>query len=388
MKIALDFANPIAGGCMSYLKEMLTYLPEVDQENEYLLLVAKYRYDMIRDYLPVNGVRCIIVPHVNHTVYRFFWMQIGLPFVLRRERADVLFTLNSLAPLLRLKCKKVVVVGTVGPFLEEFVQMFDVLERIKLRILEKAIVIVTKLADMTIFESKFTRDLFVDKYAYKGRHCINRHGRPIVGDDDYNPESIARVRKKYGLANEYFLYITDVRRYKNIERLIVAFASVRKRAKKGIDCVVAGAILSDAYLRELLDLCRIYGVEDSFYFVGKCDYYEELPYLRLGCLGFVFPTKYENLSLSLIEALTYGLPIITSTGTAMPETCQDAAIYFEPEDTHGLADAMLALADDVELRETLKQKSLKRALHFRDIRDEISFNLEIFREVCGVSVKM
>ena len=388
MKIALDFANPVVGGIMSYLKEMLMYLPEVDHENEYLLLIAEHRYEMIREYLPMSGVKCLVVPHVDNTVYRFIWGQIALPFILKKEKIDVLFNVNSQVPLLKMRCKKVVLVGTVGPFLDDFISNFNIVYRVKLRILAKAIVAEAKRADMTIFESKFTKDLFVEKYGYQGRHRINHHGRPVVRHGDSDCESIIKVRKKFGLENDFFLYVTDVRRYKNLERLIEAFAIVRKRVKRPIECVIAGEIMSESYFRGLLDLCMTLGVEDSFRFIGKCEFYEELPSLRMGCLGFVFPTKFENLSYSLVEALTYGLPIITSTGTAMPETCQDAALYFKPEDTHGLADAMHSLANDSDLRESLGKRSIERSLQFRDMREEISFNMEIFREVCGVSVKM
>jgi len=56
-------------------------------------------------------------------------------------------------------------------------------------------------------------------------------------------------------------------------------------------------------------------------------------------------------------------------------------LFFEPEDTKGLADAMLCLANDPKLRETLKQKSRRRAGHFNGIKGDIRFNLGIFREV-------
>lgn len=381
MRIALDFANPLAGGIMTYLKEMLRYLPEVDSENEYILLLADYKYKMIQDYLPIKNVKCIVFRYLQSNAYRFLWGQFVLPFFLKREKIDVLFNVNSQGPFVRLKCKKVILVSTLGPFMDDFIQFFSFFQRINLRIKAKAIITTINCADITIFESNFTKNLIENKYGFRGLCLVNYHGRPVIQSGNDNFESLNRVRKKYKITNDYFLYTTVVYRYKNFERLIEAYAIVQKKLQRKVDFIVAGELISKSYLQELESLCSFYGVKDSFRFIGKVEYFEELGSLRYGCIGFVFPTKFENMSYALVEALTYGLPIITTTGTSMPEACGKAALYFQPEDTYELADAMLRLVNDSNLRATLKSESLKQAKLFKNMKEEILFNLDVFQKV-------
>tara|TARA_B100000315_G_scaffold254958_1_gene297138 strand:- start:364 stop:1524 length:1161 start_codon:yes stop_codon:yes gene_type:complete len=381
MKVALDFTFDLVGGTVIYLKEMIRFIPEIDQENEYLLLVSDKGYELVSDLLPQSNIKCKILPHLKNPLYHFLWEQISLPLLLEKEQVDILFNVNSRAPLRKLKCKKVILIGTLGPFINDFIKCLNYAEQIKIKILSRLIVTSIKLNDITIFESEYTRDLLVEKYGIKGEFRINHHGRPIFNRGDYSLESINEVKNRYGLMNDYFLYVTDLRKYKNIERLIKAYAKIQKHLKEPTDFVIAGKIISRSYFNEIMDLCSTYEVKDSFHFLGGVDFFTHLKPLSLGCIGFVFPTKYENLSYALVEALTYGLPIITSTGTAMPETCGDAALYFKPEDTGELADAMLLLANDSDLRESLKVKSLKRALNFKDMREEILYNIDIFKQV-------
>ena len=55
-----------------------------------------------------------------------------------------------------------------------------------------------------------------------------------------------------------------------------------------------------------------------------------------------------------------GAPILCANTTAMPETCQEAAMYFDPNNTEEMAEKIEFFMSNEELRNTLKQKSLNR----------------------------
>ena len=105
--------------------------------------------------------------------------------------------------------------------------------------------------------------------------------------------------------------------------------------------------------------------------------------LMKNCYAYVFASTFENLSFALVEAISYGLPIITTTGTSMPETCVEAALYYEPRDTSTLTKHMINIANDKELGMALRKKSLNRAKHFRNIKDDINVNLAIMNDLVG-----
>jgi glycosyltransferase involved in cell wall biosynthesis len=69
---------------------------------------------------------------------------------------------------------------------------------------------------------------------------------------------------------------------------------------------------------------------------------------------FVLPTWYETYGMALLEAVSYGLPVVTCSGGAVPSTVPAAArILVEPGDIEGLAEALRAVLTDDDLREGL-----------------------------------
>jgi alpha-1,3-rhamnosyl/mannosyltransferase len=80
--------------------------------------------------------------------------------------------------------------------------------------------------------------------------------------------------------------------------------------------------------------------------------------------GLVFPSLAEGFGLPVLEAFAAQVPVITSNTTSLPEVAGDSALGVPPQDVEAIAEAMRQLIDDNALCQTLKQKGLKRALHF------------------------
>lgn len=386
MNICLDFGFTLAGGLIPYFKNMMGLLPDTDPENRYFVLVTEQGRRLIDDTEDRRkNVHYMVVRKAESNVYRFYWEQVKLPALLKRINADVYLSFNNRIPFAGTRCKKAVLLGTIGPFFPQFVDVHGMGPRIKYAILERLIVHSLIRSDLTIFESQYAAGLVAQKYGYKGKHVVNHHGKPNLTEEAGSDEKIRLVKRKFNIDADYFLYVTYVRKYKNLERLIEAYASIKPGMKKPIDFIVAGPPHPEEYLEELRSIARRFGVADSFRFIGMVDYYTDLRPLMRGCFAYMFPSKYENLSYALVEALTYGLPILTSTGTAMPETCGDAAIYFEPDDTQGMANAMLRIINENGLREGLREKSFSQAKHFRSIKEDILFYRETFKQLVGAN---
>ena len=55
----------------------------------------------------------------------------------------------------------------------------------------------------------------------------------------------------------------------------------------------------------------------------------------------VYPSFFEGLGLPVLEALQYGLPVLASNATCLPEVAGDAALYFDPHDTESMVETLL-----------------------------------------------
>lgn len=96
----------------------------------------------------------------------------------------------------------------------------------------------------------------------------------------------------------------------------------------------------------------------------------------------VYPSLYEGFGLPIVEAMACGVPVVTSTGGSLPEVAGDAAVVVEPRDTASISDAILRLADDVELRRTLVSRGHERAAKF-SWAVSAERHLEVYRSLAG-----
>jgi glycosyltransferase involved in cell wall biosynthesis len=113
------------------------------------------------------------------------------------------------------------------------------------------------------------------------------------------------------------------------------------------DCICAGSVTrSPAFAHEVQRITREAGLSDRISFPGECDG-DTLDKLYLTSSVFVFPSLYEGYGMALTEAMARGLPVITTTGGAIPQTVPaDAGILVPPGDDAALADALRPLLVD------------------------------------------
>jgi glycosyltransferase involved in cell wall biosynthesis len=107
---------------------------------------------------------------------------------------------------------------------------------------------------------------------------------------------------------------------------------------------------------------------------------EDMPQFYAGAQAFLFPTLYEGFGLPPVEAMACGAPVISSDAPAMPEVLGDAAILESLTNVERFADAIRSVLVNEKLRETLRDKGIRRAATFRYEHSAKQF-LEIFEQL-------
>ena len=79
---------------------------------------------------------------------------------------------------------------------------------------------------------------------------------------------------------------------------------------------------------------------------------------------FVYPSLYETFGLAQIEAMGCGCPVIASTAGSIPEVAGGAALLVEARDDAALAETILRVVTQPELRADLVRRGLERAADF------------------------
>ena len=83
---------------------------------------------------------------------------------------------------------------------------------------------------------------------------------------------------------------------------------------------------------------------------------EELAKAIGAAYALVSPSLWEGFALPVLEAMRCDIPVITSDNSAMQEIAEDAALYVNPADNTDIADKMMLLYKDENLRSRLIQK--------------------------------
>ncbi len=156
----------------------------------------------------------------------------------------------------------------------------------------------------------------------------------------------------------YFLYVGRHDPYKNLARLIQAFAAVTGE----VELWIAGA--SDPrFTLELQKQAAELGLTHRIRFLDYVSY-DQLPVLLNQALAMVYPSLWEGFGFPVLEAMACGAPVITSNLSSLPEVAGDAAMLVDPFEVAALTDAMQQIAESTALQTQMRAAGLARAAQF------------------------
>jgi len=161
----------------------------------------------------------------------------------------------------------------------------------------------------------------------------------------------------FGLPYRYVLYPGNHRSYKNLDRLLAAFA-ISSLPEQDIHMVMTGETNPG-----LVAKAKGLGIDNYLHFLGYADN-DELPKIYKGALFVAFVSLYEGFGLPIVEAMASGVPVLTSNTSAMPEVASDAALLVDPYSVADIARGLNALASNDMLRQELIGKGWERVVHF------------------------
>ena len=126
------------------------------------------------------------------------------------------------------------------------------------------------------------------------------------------------------------------------------------------NCVCVGSLIRDPdYAQVVQQQTDAADLTDRIRFVGECDSRALDDFYHLSAV-FVLPSYDEGYGMVLTEALARGLPIVSTSAGAIPETVsQDAAILVPPGDDQLLAAALFSLLTDTAHRLRLAKAARK-----------------------------
>lgn len=92
--------------------------------------------------------------------------------------------------------------------------------------------------------------------------------------------------------------------------------------------------------------------------------YEDLPLLYSAAKVLLYPSFYEGFGLPILEAMSVGVPVITSNISSMPEIAGDGALYVDPNDIEDITKKLNMVMEDSDLRKDLIKRGFIQSKKF------------------------
>jgi glycosyltransferase involved in cell wall biosynthesis len=162
---------------------------------------------------------------------------------------------------------------------------------------------------------------------------------------------------------------------KGLRYLLEAVASIRK--EREISVIVIGEPKKDGVIE---NLAREMALGETIEFTGRIDRKAFARYYAEATMA-VIPSLYEGFGMPAGEAMACGVPVISTTGGALPEVVGNAGILVPPADSEALRQAIVSLLDDPERRRRLGEEGMTRVKNSLTWRHAAEKTVGVYREV-------
>ncbi len=357
MKIALDFRGLLSGrvsGVENYIFNIMERLLVLDHENQYMLLENAYK---AKDLSSLHFINTQIVQRrIPNKFFNGSLKLFGVPkFEKYFGQFDTLFLPNFNFFALKASTKLVVTVHDMSPVVTP--EYYS----IKRRIWHWAVNFKKTLAraNKIIAVSEYTKADLIRLFNVPAEKIVVIY--PGIDRQIFSPnlpdEKLREVRNRYSLPGEYILFLNTIEPRKNLVAFIKAFEQL-----PGNESLVIGGKAGWKYgpIFKAIENSPKRRLIKYLGYVPEND----KPYLIHLARAVGFPSFYEGFGFPALEALSLGVPVLTSQLTSLPETIEDAALMVNPYNIEELASGLKSIMTDDQLRQRLIARGLEQAKKF------------------------
>ncbi len=337
-------------GSQTYVRNLIRTLATMDHTNHYSLLVLPSS-----QHIAVPGLA-----RMEQLVVRSRLGKLPVPLAsslaLLRARLDLVHV-QFAAPLL---CPTRIVVTVHDIMFDRHPEFFTPSDLAQLRTrvprtLRRAVAVLTG--------SEYSRHDIIRQYGLSPETVVVT---PYAADPVFapvrDPARLAMVRTRYGTGDQFVLFAGALKPNKNLPTVVDAYVRLRRA-----DAIRHRLVLVGAQANQIMDdvfaPARNSGYAADIVLTGHVPT-DDLVALYSAAELFVQPSIFEGFGLPVLEAMTCGTAVITSSVTSIPEVTGEAALLVDPRDVDGLAEAMRRVLTNTALRQRLEIAGLQQASHF------------------------
>ena len=357
MRIVILAHNLRVGGGLSVGRNIVALLPKVAPQHQYIMVVPSgLCYDT---YIKYNNIVMKEVPFMS-LPKRAWFDSIKLPQLIKHLKPDRIWGLGNIG-LIDPPCPQALLfhkAHLIYPSKYYANELFS--KRIYNAVLKKQFRNCLPKTKLVFCQTDVIRERFLRVMNYKGHVSLCPNALSYLAKASVNvsaPEIFAKFSDKLVLFTLAKYYA-----HKNLELIVETFSRCRDRLSDVI-CIITIDKSQHPNADSLLKKIKKEGLEDQIINVGPLEQSQLANYF-INSYSLLLPTLLESFSGTYLEAMYYGLPILTSDLDFARGICGDAAIYFNPWNCDSICKAIEKIRDDKQLMEILKIKGQKRIKTF------------------------
>jgi len=378
MRIALDLSGVAEQtGVRIYALQLLNELQKLDRENKFYVVMRHIDADIY----PINAenFRPVFMPKaVESTLSNIAWHWTAFSRLLNALRIDVLHQMDcNRISIIRDQAHVVTVHGLIDNRVPGRRLFFR--QQYNTFMVPRLIPLVTKIISVS---NNTRKDLLKFTRVPDNKIHVIHEGCALSGAGSITSSAAASILKqKYGLENDYILYVARLEHpNKNHVSLLKAYELLCRQNDNIPMLVLVGG---DSYRAEVVkQAVNSLNLSDRVKLTGFVPD-EDLPAFYKCASLYICPTLYEGFGLPLLEAMQFGVPLVCSDSSSLPEVFGNAAVKIDPRSVSSISNGMMKVLSSGTLRQTLIQEGYNQVAKFssREMANKTSeVYFEAFRQ--------
>ena len=331
-----------------FLNETFSRITKNYPEHEFIFIFDK---PFNEKFLFASNVKAIVAgPPARHPLLWKLWYDLKVPAILKKYKAEVFVSCDGFCSLTTRVPQCLAVHDLAFLHFPSFIKKSHLLfyKKYTPKFLNKVKSIVTV--------SEFSKRDIITQYKTNADkiNVVYNAAKEIFHPLDI--EEKFAIKKKYTEGKEYFIYAGAIHPRKNLMNLLKAFSAFKKRQQSGLKLVLAGRLAwkYESFIKSL----QLYKYRSDVILTGYLEE-EELVKIIGAAYAMVYPSLWEGFGVPVLEAMSCDVPVITSLHSSMQEIGKDAALYADANDHKDIADKMMLLYKNENLRNEMIVKGRK-----------------------------
>lgn len=203
------------------------------------------------------------------------------------------------------------------------------------------------------------------------------HFRPLEAAEK---NDAAKRLTELGVTGPYLLQLGGLVERKNAKLTVEAFEILKSKYQIPHQLVFVGGHSMPAELGSRIEASAWKEEIVTLLYLEK----DDALLMLQNAAALVFPSYYEGFGMPILEAMSCGVPVASSTSASLPEVGGEASEYFDAADAEGMAHVVQRLLSDADLRATRISQGFSQCAKF-DWRNNAVQTLDLYRSICGAN---